>query len=582
VGAVTLGLVVAALTATAASAHPPLVPGAQWLASQQTPAGGFPITLGQPVDPLGQGAVARGVLAPAYVLARPDFLEPATRNGAFLVDSYPRTFPNGSPDISPLDPLFLEELALVTGDPRYSDFLQANLWNKLATGTYGAAGDQTAAEWALVMPELPAYVTWTSLKPLYRAQVAVAAHFAGEQATRDAMMADLHRTLNNASGTDKRADLTGLAAAVWASALTGINLDPTAGRWRTLNNTGQFVTTLVGYQRPGGDWPYDTSNMASTRPGDVSVTSWAVNALKAWNADTYAANIESGLAFVASMQEPNGQILTSPGYPPTAATGVIVHADALVAFALDKGTIFATSGGGGGPTPPVAGFAASPLTGTAPLTVSFTDQSSGAPASWSWDFENDGVVDSTAQNPQFTYTTPGTYTVKLTVTNGQGADDEVQVDLITVNEPNPVATFLPVADTYVVSTARARNFGLETTLRSRDTARIYLTFTVTGTPGPSRAILRLFVSSPTADLVTVSAVPVTSWSETSLTWNNAPALGTALASGPAATKGWIELDLGTIPGDGTYSYALTNPTADAVYFNSRETASSPELSVSPA
>ncbi|NIQ09984.1 MAG: PKD domain-containing protein, partial [Gammaproteobacteria bacterium] len=41
--------------------------------------------------------------------------------------------------------------------------------------------------------------------------------------------------------------------------------------------------------------------------------------------------------------------------------------------------------------PPTADFAASPTSGTAPLTVNFTDLSSGSPTSWSWDFGDGGT-----------------------------------------------------------------------------------------------------------------------------------------------------------------------------------------------
>lgn len=50
------------------------------------------------------------------------------------------------------------------------------------------------------------------------------------------------------------------------------------------------------------------------------------------------------------------------------------------------------------------------ITGTA---VTFTDQSTGSPSAWSWDF-GDGNS-STDQNPTHSYSTAGTYTVTLTV-----------------------------------------------------------------------------------------------------------------------------------------------------------------------
>lgn len=68
-----------------------------------------------------------------------------------------------------------------------------------------------------------------------------------------------------------------------------------------------------------------------------------------------------------------------------------------------------------------ASFAADITTGDGPLTVHFTDFSAqfGTPiSSWSWDFDNDGTVDSYDENPIYTYNTMGTYSVKLTVTSG--------------------------------------------------------------------------------------------------------------------------------------------------------------------
>jgi PKD repeat protein/tRNA A-37 threonylcarbamoyl transferase component Bud32/tetratricopeptide (TPR) repeat protein len=92
---------------------------------------------------------------------------------------------------------------------------------------------------------------------------------------------------------------------------------------------------------------------------------------------------------------------------------------------------------------PEAKYTANPTTGTAPLTVNFTDTSTGTITSRAWDFENDGTADSTDRNPSYTYNNPGTYTVKLTVTNPGGYDDEVKSGYITVNYPAPEAGFTP-------------------------------------------------------------------------------------------------------------------------------------------
>ncbi|RJP43619.1 MAG: PKD domain-containing protein [Desulfobacteraceae bacterium] len=89
---------------------------------------------------------------------------------------------------------------------------------------------------------------------------------------------------------------------------------------------------------------------------------------------------------------------------------------------------------------PVALFSATPQTGPKSLTVQFTDQSTGNPTSWGWDF-GDGNT-STERNPKHTYLTAGTFTVSLTVTNAEGADSEIKTDYITVTDgAPPVASF---------------------------------------------------------------------------------------------------------------------------------------------
>ena len=89
--------------------------------------------------------------------------------------------------------------------------------------------------------------------------------------------------------------------------------------------------------------------------------------------------------------------------------------------------------GGTIPTGPVAAFSGSPTSGDVPLTVVFTDESTGSPTSWSWTF-GDGGSDN-VQNPTYTYNTVGTYTVTLTVANVDGSDALTRTDYITVTEP---------------------------------------------------------------------------------------------------------------------------------------------------
>lgn len=85
--------------------------------------------------------------------------------------------------------------------------------------------------------------------------------------------------------------------------------------------------------------------------------------------------------------------------------------------------------------PPVAKFTGKPTGGTAPLTVVFTDRSTGTPSGWYWNF-GDGM-NSTEQHPVHIYTAPGKYTVSLKVTNGAGSNTRTERKYITVKTAHP-------------------------------------------------------------------------------------------------------------------------------------------------
>ena len=90
---------------------------------------------------------------------------------------------------------------------------------------------------------------------------------------------------------------------------------------------------------------------------------------------------------------------------------------------------------------PVSDFTADPVNGYAPLSVSFTDNSTGTISSRLWNF-GDGQT-STIQNPTHEYTATGVYTVGLSVAGPGGSDWLVKPNYITVTVPPlpPVAAF---------------------------------------------------------------------------------------------------------------------------------------------
>jgi PKD repeat protein len=94
-------------------------------------------------------------------------------------------------------------------------------------------------------------------------------------------------------------------------------------------------------------------------------------------------------------------------------------------------------------TSPTADFTGAPTSGNASLAVDFTNSSTGydTPLSYEWDFDNNGSTDSTSQNPSYSYTLPGIYSVKLTVTDSDlSTGTLVRTDYITVTSPSYTLT----------------------------------------------------------------------------------------------------------------------------------------------
>ena len=100
----------------------------------------------------------------------------------------------------------------------------------------------------------------------------------------------------------------------------------------------------------------------------------------------------------------------------------------------------------------VADFNATPVSGPAPLKVRFTDNTTGAPTSWSWGIGGapgeylspDGMVYATNantsapitdRNPAITFLDPGIYTIWMSAGNIYGSNDITKPGYITVTDP---------------------------------------------------------------------------------------------------------------------------------------------------
>lgn len=126
------------------------------------------------------------------------------------------------------------------------------------------------------------------------------------------------------------------------------------------------------------------------------------------------------------------------------AGGTIVSASTMADSPLPvpgAGSNGGTAGAGTAP-PPVPAFSPNASSGVAPLAVRFTDHSTGPGINgWAWDFNSDGIIDSTAENPDCIFNLPGVYTVRLTVTGTSGSRTITRDGMITVSSPALFAAF---------------------------------------------------------------------------------------------------------------------------------------------
>ncbi len=151
-------------------------------------------------------------------------------------------------------------------------------------------------------------------------------------------------------------------------------------------------------------------------------------------------------------------------------------------------------------------------------------------------------------------------------------------------------TFTAKADASVKSASASTNYGASSVLlaRTSPTDHSYVRFEVSGLNGAGvlAAKLRLYTRSSSSQAVNVKAVASDTWGETTITYSNAPSIGTTIANTPASFPSgtWVTVDVSPyITRAGVYSLALTTPNSNAVEFASRETgATAPKLILSLA
>jgi len=237
--------------------------------------------------------------------------------------------------------------------------------------------------------------------------------------------------------------------------------------------------------------------------------------------------------------------------------------------------------GPGGPGP-TAGFTATPTSGTAPLTVNFTDTSSGSPTSWAWTFGDGGT--STSPSPSHTYGNTGTFTATLTATNALGSSSASHT--ITVTH---TAVISPSDDTQInLSGTPVPGSAPSFSADGSPVSDGLLKFNVNVVGQITGAKLRLYCVDPSSAGGTFYAAAETNppWNEGTVTWATSPVAGASYGSlGAVQVGSWYEIDLtALVTANGTYTLRIKNTSTNGADYATKEGAAgtAPQLVVTTA
>ena len=143
-------------------------------------------------------------------------------------------------------------------------------------------------------------------------------------------------------------------------------------------------------------------------------------------------------------------------------------------------------------------------------------------------------------------------------------------------------TVVAEADSYTDSAQPTVNFGRRTSfpIDASPQQTAYLKFDIpSGTDLSGGVKLRIFAQSTHSTGVTSYSVANSTWTETEITYNNAPTVGVASGkSGPLAVSTWAEIDVASaVQSTGKVSLALKTASNTALRLTSREGANKPQL-----
>ncbi len=210
----------------------------------------------------------------------------------------------------------------------------------------------------------------------------------------------------------------------------------------------------------------------STQWGSASGSHWAVQ----WSTTTNGTGVTEGGSSGSPLYDSNGRVLgtltgggsscnnpsnwdlfgkTSYHWTSNGTTAATRLKDWLDPNNSGATTMNGTNFPCGVGAAPVAAFTGSPLQICPGSAVTFTDQSTGSPTSWSWSFPGGSPSTSISANPTITYNTAGTYNVTLTATNASGNDSHTETAYVAVVGAN---SSIPLVEGFEAANFPATNW----------------------------------------------------------------------------------------------------------------------------
>jgi hypothetical protein len=336
----------------------------------------------------------------------------------------------------------------------------------------------------------------------------------------------------------------------------------------------------------GADW---ANAVAVDASGNSYVTGSSFgNSTTKYDFATVSYDASGAVRWTERYNGPASEYDTPYGVAHSSGNVYVAGSSTGIGTSQDYTTIKYVSGAPASP-PTIASF--TPASGPVGTVVSIMGSNFGAVSNVTFNLTTASFT--VVSGTQIQATVPaGATTGRIRVTNAAGTATSAG-DFTVTTPPQPTTlTFNPPHDAWVRSSSPMSNFGARPELSVRNgsqTVRSYLKFNVTGVIGAIQsATLRLRVTDAgpnggsvfrTSNNFLATSTP---WTESGLTWNNAPpASGSALdAAGAVSANTWLELDVtSAITGNGTFSFLVAGGSNNVVEYSSSEGAMPPQLVV---